>query len=516
MQHAGFWSIAHDHPSAVAVIEASGKSQTRGELLAHSHRLVHALRAHGLQRGDCVAMALPNCSEALALFMATTQAGMYLVPINWHLTAPEIAYVLQDSNAKVFVASERIGETCRDAADLAELPSSGRYAIGDIRGFQPLSALTQDQPSTAPEDRSAGAAMTYTSGTTGRPKGVRRPVGVAAPDKVAAAQSGFLALFGIMPGSAGVHLVCAPLYHTAVLNFATNHLHLGHSVVLMDKWTPKDTLRLISQHRVTSSHMVPTMFNRLLKLPAAERKQYDVSSLTHVIHSAAPCPIPTKHAMLDWWGPCIYEYYSASEGGGTLATPEQWLKKPGTVGKPWPFSQIRIWGDDKQPVPQGSVGSVWIRMGDYRFEYHRDAKKTEEAWNEGFFTVGDAGYLDEDGYLFLCDRKADMIIAGGVNIYPAEVEAQLVTHPSVLDAAVFGIPHADFGEEVKAVVQPVAGVAADAALAAELQKFLSERVAKYKLPRSIDFVSELPRDPSGKLYKRKLRDPYWEGQGRAI
>jgi long-chain acyl-CoA synthetase len=516
MQHAGFWSIAHDHPTAVAVIEASGKTQTRGELLANSHRLVHALRARGLTRGDCVAMALPNCSEALALFMAATQAGMYLVPINWHLTAHEIAYVLQDSNAKVFVASERIGDACREAADLAQLPSSGRFALGEIAGFAPFASLTQGQPADMPTERSAGAAMTYTSGTTGRPKGVRRPVGVADPDKVAAAQSGFLALFGIMPGSAGVHLVCAPLYHTAVLNFATNHLHLGHSVVLMDKWTPELTLQLIAQHRVTSSHMVPTMFNRLLKLSAAELNQHDVSSLTHVIHSAAPCPVATKQAMLDWWGPCIYEYYSASEGGGTLATPTQWLEKPGTVGEPWPFSQIRILDDAKQPVPQGTVGSVWIRMGDYRFEYHKDAAKTAEAWNEGFFTVGDAGYLDEDGYLFLCDRKADMIIAGGVNIYPAEVEAQLVTHPSVLDAAVFGIPHADFGEEVKAVVQPIAGVSPDAALASQLLAFLGERVAKYKLPRSIDFVSELPRDPSGKLYKRKLRDPYWQGRATAI
>ena len=461
-------------------------------------------------------MALPNCSEALALFMATTQAGMYLVPINWHLTAPEIAYVLNDSNAKVLVASERFASACQAAADTAELPSSGRFAVGDIPGFTPFSALTEGQPSTAPEDRSAGAAMTYTSGTTGRPKGVRRPVGVADPDLVAASQAGFLALFGIMPGSPGVHLVCAPLYHTAVLNFATNHMHLGHTLVLMDKWTPETALELIAQHRVTSSHMVPTMFNRLLKVDAATRAKYDVSSLTHVIHSAAPCPIPTKHAMLEWWGPCIYEYYSASEGGGTLATPAQWLQKPGTVGKAWPISEICILGDDKQRLPSGAVGTVWIRMGEYRFEYHKDAAKTADAWNDRFFTVGDAGYLDEDGYLFLSDRKADMIIAGGVNIYPAEVEAQLVTHPAVLDVAVFGIPHPDFGEEVKAVVQPVAGVSADQALVTELLAFLSERVAKYKLPRSIDFVSELPRDPNGKLYKRKLRDPYWQGRATAI
>ena len=516
MRQAGFWSFAHASPAAVAVIEASGKTVTAGELVAESHRLVHALRALGLQRGDCVAVAVPNCREVLALFMAATQAGMYLVPVNWHLTGPEIAYILQDSNARVFVASERIARAARDAADTAGVPVSGRIAIGTIEGFAPFSQLTDGQPSTPPTDRSAGAAMTYTSGTTGRPKGVRRPVGLADPDTVAAAQAGFLSLFGIMPGSAGVHLVCAPLYHTAVLNFATNHLHLGHTLVLMDKWTPELTLECIAKYRVTNSHMVPTMFNRLLKVPEAERARYDVSSLTHVIHSAAPCPIETKRGMLAWWGPCIYEYYSASEGGGTLATPEQWLAKPGTVGKAWPISQIRILDDDKQPVPQGATGTVWIRMGDFRFEYHKDAKKTADAWNDGFFTVGDAGYLDEDGFLFLCDRKADMIIAGGVNIYPAEVEAQLVTHPAVLDAAVFGIPHPDLGEEVKAVVQPVAGTAGSEALAVELLAYLSERVAKYKLPRSIDFVAELPRDPNGKLYKRKLRDPYWQGRATAI
>lgn len=514
--HSGFWSIARNCPSIVAVVEPDGTEVTAGELLATSDRLVHGLRALGLGRGDCVAVAVPNCSEVVAVYMAVVQAGMYMVPVNWHLTAPEIAYVLQDSNAKVFVGSERIAAACREAADAAGLSSSGRYAVGAIDGFQPFSALIEGQPDAPPRDRSAGAPMTYTSGTTGRPKGVRRPVGAADPDAVAAAHAGFLSLFGIMPGSAGVHLVCAPLYHTAVLNFATNHLHLGHTLVLMDKWTPERTLECIAKYRVTSSHMVPTMFNRLLKVPEDARVKYDVSSLTHVIHSAAPCPVPTKHAMLEWWGPCIYEYYSASEGGGTLATPRQWLDKPGTVGKAWPISQIRILDDDKQPVPQGATGTVWIRMGDFKFEYHQDAKKTSEAWNDGFFTVGDAGYLDEDGYLFLCDRKADMIIAGGVNIYPAEIEAQLVTHPDVLDAAVFGIPHPDLGEEVKAVVQPIDGRASDAALAAELLAFLAVRVAKYKLPRSIDFVTELPRDPNGKLYKRKLRDPYWADRATAI
>jgi long-chain acyl-CoA synthetase len=358
--------------------------------------------------------------------------------------------------------------------------------------------------------------MTYTSGTTGKPKGVKRPLVPAPPETVATQQALFLSLFGIMPGSPGVHFVGAPLYHTAVLNFATNHLHLGHTLVLVDKWDPEGMLQLIEKYKVTSSHMVPTQFNRLLKLPDEVRAKYDLSSLSHMIHSAAPCPVDTKKKMLAWWGPCIYEYYAASEGGGTACTPSEWLKKPGTVGKPWPISEIRILDDEKQPVAAGTAGTVWIRMGTHKFEYHRDQKKTGDAWHEGFFTVGDAGYLDDDGYLFLCDRKADMIISGGVNIYPAEIEAVLLAHPQVADAAVFGVPDDDWGEQVRAVIQPASTVSAGPDFSAALLAYASERLAKYKLPKTIDFIAEMPRDPNGKLYKRKLRDPYWVGRDRAI
>jgi long-chain acyl-CoA synthetase len=358
--------------------------------------------------------------------------------------------------------------------------------------------------------------MTYTSGTTGRPKGVRRASFHAPPEAVSTPQAMFLGLFGILPGSAGVHLTVAPLYHTAVLNFATNHLHLGHTVVLMDKWTPEGTLERISRYGVTCSHMVPTQLIRLLKLPEETKSAFDVSSLACMIHSAAPCPVPVKQAMLDWWGPVLYEYYAASEGGGTLATPQDWLLKPGTVGKPWPISQIRVLDDDNQPVPPGTPGTVWIRMGDHTFEYHQAPDKTEEAWSEGFFTVGDAGYLDDDGFLFLCDRKADMIISGGVNIYPAEIESVLVQHPKVADVAVFGVPDDDWGESVKAVVEAASDVAADDTLRQELLDWCQGQLARYKQPRSMDFVEALPRDPNGKLYKRKLRDPYWEGRERSI
>lgn len=516
MSELGFWTFAQRNPDALAVVEPEGREVTAGELLGRSNQLVHGLRALGLTRGDTVAVALPNCTEVFEVFMAAAQAGVYVAPLNWHLTAKEMAYILSDSGAKAFVSSERFAQSGKEAADLAALPVSARFSVGRIDGFRPLSELRTGHPTSLPEDRSAGGPMTYTSGTTGKPKGVRRPVGTASPEIVATSQAMFLSLFGILPGSPGVHLVVAPLYHTAVLNFATNHLHLGHSVVLMDKWTPEGMLERIEKYRVTNTHMVPTMFTRLLKLPEELRRRADVSSLKHVIHGAAPCPNDVKQKMLDWWGDCIYEYYAASEGGGTLATPAQWRKKPGTVGPPWPISTIRILDDARQPMKAGEVGTVWIRMGDHKFEYHKDEKKTADAWSDGFFTVGDAGYLDEDGYLFLCDRKADMIIAGGVNIYPAEIEAVLILHPKIADVAVFGIPNEDLGEEVKAVVQPMPGVSPGPVLAAELQKFAANELAKFKIPRSIDFIDEMPRDPNGKLYKRRLRDPYWEGRKKAI
>jgi long-chain acyl-CoA synthetase len=262
--------------------------------------------------------------------------------------------------------------------------------------------------------------------------------------------------------------------------------------------------------------MVPTHFSRLLSLPEDVKKKYDLSSLRHMIHSAAPCPVEVKKRMLAWWGPVVWEYYAASEGGGTTASPQDWLKKPGTVGKAWPISEIKIFDDNGNLLPANQVGTVYIKMGNFKFEYHKDKKKTDAAWKEGLFTVGDAGYLDDDGYLFLCDRKADMIISGGVNIYPAEIEGVLITHPKVRDVAVFGIPDDDWGEQVKAVVELQSDAAPSVALVEEIRGFLGDKLAKHKIPKTIDFVEALPRDPSGKLYKRKLRDPYWQGRERQI
>lgn len=516
MSEFGFWNLAQRDPAHLALVEPDGRRISAGDLLAASNRLVHGLRALGLKPGDCIATVLPNGAPMIELYLAAGQGGWYLTPINHHLTAAEIAYILQDSDAKAFVGAQRFGNACRGAAEEVGFAEHARFSVGDVPGFRPYAALTAGQPSTLPENRSAGQVMNYTSGTTGRPKGVRRPLAPYDPDVVSSMYAMFLAMFGVAPGGDGVHLTGSPLYHTAVLMFAGSSLHIGHTVVLMDKWTPESCLECIQTYRVTSSHMVPTQFHRLLALPEEVKARYDMSSLRHMIHAAAPCPVDVKRRMLEWWGPVIYEYYAASEGGGTLVTPDEWLKYPGTVGRAWPTSQIRILDEEGNDCSVGQPGTVYMALGAADFEYHKDKQKTEANRRSGFFTVGDIGYLNEDGYLFLCDRKIDMIISGGVNIYPTEVESVLLTHPAVGDVAVFGIPNDDWGEEVKAVIEPAPGVVPSPQLAEEILAFCEERAAKYKCPRSIDFIDSLPRDPNGKLYKRKLRDPYWKGRERAI
>jgi long-chain acyl-CoA synthetase len=516
MSGLGFWAVATEFPDRLALVDPDGAESTFGELHAECNRLVHGLRALGLQAGDTVAAALPNGRAIIELYLAAMQAGWYIVPINYHLTGGEISYILTDSGAKAFVGHSRLAAECVAAADDAGFAPAARFAVGPIAGFRGYEDLKAGQPAGVPDGRATGAVMTYTAGTTGRPKGVRRPMPPIDPDMNATLNGAFLMLFGIQAHDDNVHLTVSPLYHTAVVNFTLDSLYLGHTVVLMDRWTAEGTLEKIERYRVTTSHMVPTQFVRLLNLPDAERRRFDLSSLRHMIHSAAPCPPEVKRQMIEWWGNVIDEYYAATEGGGTLVTAEDWMRKPGTVGKPWPISQIRILDDADEPVPAGTPGTVWIKMGEYTFEYHKDRDKTDRSWKEGFFTVGDVGYLDDEGYLFLCDRKIDMIISGGVNIYPAEVEAVLITHPKVADCAVFGIPHDDWGEEVKAVIEPKPGAVPGPELEGEIVAFCLERLAKFKCPRTVDFVDEMPRDPNGKLYKRKLRDPYWAGRERAI
>ncbi|RSO22566.1 acyl-CoA synthetase [Streptomyces sp. WAC 06725] len=510
----GFWAQAAADPGRTVLIAPDGEEWTAARLHAACNRLVHGLRAAGLERGDAFAVVLPNGVEFFTAHLAATQAGLYLVPVNHHLVGPEIAWIVADSGAKALIAHERFGDAARAAADEAGLPPEQRYAVGTVTGFRPYAALLEGQPETPPEDRTLGWVMNYTSGTTGRPRGIRRPLSGRPPEE--SHLGGFLGIFGIRPFDANVHLVCSPLYHTAVLQFAGASLHMGHRVVLMDKWTPEEMLRLIDTYRCTHTHMVPTQFHRLLALPEEVRARYDVTSMRHAIHGAAPCPDHVKRAVIDWWGSCVEEYYAASEGGGAFATAEDWLKKPGTVGRAWPISELAVFDDDGNRLPPGELGTVYMKMTTGGFSYHKDADKTRRNRIGDFFTVGDLGYLDADGYLFLRDRKIDMIISGGVNIYPAEIESVLLAHPAVADAAAFGIPHDDWGEQVKAVVEPADGYPAGPALADELLEHCARRLAGYKRPRSVDFTAAMPRDPNGKLYKRRLRDPYWAGRERAV
>ena len=497
----GLWNIAGAEPARTAIITPDGAEMSFGDLVSAAGRYAAGLQGLGLKAGDSVALLMPNSPEMLCLYIGAFQIGLYVVPINWHLTAAEANHILADCGARVLVADARFASVAA--------PVEAEFKFGD--GFRLLEELKSDEPV---RDRTAGAPMVYTSGTSGRPKGVKRPLTGASPDDVPPTATWFFGLFGLKPFDGHVHLCGSPLYHAAVLNFTTISLQLGHPVVLMDQWDPAEMLRLIEAHRVTHTHMVPTQFRRLLNLPG--REAYDVSSLRAAIHGAAPCPQEVKRRMLDWWGPVVIEYYAASEGGGTAITAAEWLERPGSVGKAWPGSVIKVLDAQGNAVPPGETGQVYMQMGTSTFEYHRDTEKTKAARMGSLFTVGDIGYLDSDGYLYLCDRSSDLIISGGVNIYPAEIESELSCHPAVADVAVFGIPHDDWGEEIKAVVEPIPGIVPDEALTASILDFAAQRLARFKLPRTIDYLDAIPRDPNGKLYKRRLRDPYWAGRDRQI
>jgi long-chain acyl-CoA synthetase len=488
-----------------------------GELLARANQITHGLRALGLERGDTVAVVLPNGREMIEVYLGAMQMGLYLTPINHHLVGPEIAYIVNDSDAKVLIGDEHFADALVKARTEIELGDDGLFAAGSIPGWRPFSDLYEGQSTDTPDNRVAGSPMHYTSGTTGRPKGVKRGIIDIDPDDLGELYAGFQGMFGVTSDYPHVHITGSPLYHTAVLMWTANSLHMGHTVVLMERWTAEGMLQLIDAHGVSTSHMVPTQFHRLLALPEDVRAKYDMSSLRCMVHAAAPCPPDIKRAMIEWWGDSIMEYYAATEGGGTIITAAEWMTKPGSVGVAWPGSEVRI-RDDEAGVwlDPNTEGTVYMSLALANFEYKGDEAKTNDNRTDGFFTVGDWGLIDDDGYLFLKDRKSDMIISGGVNIYPAEIESELINFPKLADVAVFGIPHGDWGEEIKAVVQPADGVAGDDALRDEIFAFCEDRLAKFKRPKTIDFIDEMPRDPSGKLYKRKLRDPYWEGRDRAI
>ena len=482
-------------PDRVAIYSEYG-DRTFGELNANANRLARVLRDAGVGYGDRVALLCRNRAEFAEVVAATARAGVWLTTVNWHLTPDEVNYVVADCEAKVLFVdatvpcAEGVAETATAALLVSiagKLPRATQY--------EDLLAGVDGSDIDAPR---RGATMLYTSGTTGKPKGVYRDRPVAVGPNTSAYDEKC------------VHLCTGPLYHAAPLGVSLQApLTWGASVVLMDGWSPSETLRLITEHGVTHTHLVPTMFNRMLNLPDDERAAADVSTLRVVVHGAAPCPVIVKQRMIEWWGPILWEYYAATEGGATLIDSKTWLEHPGTVGRHVRDDGVIIRDDEGNECPPRVPGTVWIKtVKGAEFEYFGDKEKTAKTVVDTHFTLGDVGYLDEDRWLFLTDRSANLIISGGVNIYPAEVDAVLLEHPAVGDVAVIGVPNDDMGEEVKAVVELKRGVSPSPELAAELIAFTRDRIAHFKCPRSVDFVDHLPREDNGKIYKRRLREEY--------
>jgi long-chain acyl-CoA synthetase len=490
-------------PDAPAVVSEHG-DRTFAQLNANANRLVRAWRDRGVVAGDAVALMVSNRPEFAEVIAATQRSGLRVTPVNWHLTADEAAYIVDDCQARVFVADARFADVAAAAAEQAP-QATVRFAVGgEIAGFEGYEAAIAAQDGTDIDDPVLGRSMLYTSGTTGRPKGVHRP---EVPPT-----SGLGRMFRYEPGET-MHLCTGPLYHAAPLAFSLSvPLGAGVGVVMMDSWSPELTLELVAAHGITHSHMVPTMFHRLLALPDEVRHAADVSTLRSVLHGAAPCPVSVKKAIIDWWGPVLLEYYAATEGTGTFVTSGEWLERPGTVGRPPTPDHIRILDPvTDEPLGPGEIGTVYLKAPAVgRFDYFGDEDKTRSSYRGDHYTMGDVGYLDEDGYLFLTDRSADLIISGGVNVYPAEVEAELLGHPAVGDAAVIGVPDPDWGETVVAVVELRDGIDGSDDLARQLIDHCRAGLAHFKCPRRVDFTDELPRTDSGKLYKRRLRDRYRE------
>lgn len=495
------------------IMAATGEQVSHQEFEGRCNRLAHLLRGHGMQPLDHYSVFMENNSRYLESCGAGERSGYYYTCINSYLTADELAYIVNHSQSQVLITSASKLEVAREALKqcpkitLTLVVDGGDDLVGaNERDF--VSAVS-DQPTSLIADERLGSAMLYSSGTTGRPKGIIRPLPDQPPSEP-------LPIFHFLSQlwhchEDMVYLSPAPLYHSAPLSSAAVALRHGGTVVIMERFDPVNYLSYIEQYQISHSQLVPTMFSRMLKLPEEQRTGFDLSSLEYITHGAAPCPVQIKQQMIEWWGPIIHEYYGATEGLGFAAcNSEEWLAHPGTVGKVL-FGELHVLDDDMNELPTGQAGTLWFKTAS-PFEYFNDAEKTAKANSADgeMSTVGDVGYIDEDGFLYLTDRKTFMIISGGVNIYPQETENLLITHPMVADAAVFGVPNEDLGEEMKAVVELVAGVEANDELAETLTAFCSENLSRQKVPRSIDFIDKLPRLPTGKLYKRVLRDPYWK------
>jgi long-chain acyl-CoA synthetase len=505
----GFWWIAEDTPDAPAILESPDGPRTYGELAGDAHQIANLFRTFGAAPGEAVGVIADNGNTLIECSLAAQEAGLHFIPLNTHLTAHELAAIMEHSGAKVLVIGERF------APLLAGLDSAALsltvLSVGSIPGVVSLAEARAAIPRTPPTDRRPGGLFVYTSGTTGKPKGIRRPI----PDGDVGALANESALFGrafdFRPFE-GPMLVSTGMFHGGSHSYYMGGLNVGHALVIMSKFEAERSLQLIEQYRITSGYMVPTQFHRLLQLPVEVRERYDVSSLHAIVHSAAPCPRAVKEQMMAWWGPVIWETYGGMEGAATIAKPHRWLEKPGTVGRAIKGMHLTILDDDGNELPAGEVGHIYLDNG-VGFSYHDDPEQTKSAFKGKRFSLGDMGYLDEDGFLFISDRAKDMIITGGTNVYPAEIEATLLDHPAVHDAGVIGIPDPDWGETVTALIELKPGFTAGAEMQHELLAFCKERLASYKVPRRWEFRENLPRTEAGKLYKRKIRDEYIAATG---
>lgn len=506
---------AQKHPDKPAyIMAATGETVTYRQLDDQSNRIAQLFRSLGLRPRDHIAIFLENNPRFFEICWGAQRAGLVYSAISSRLTAPEVEYIVKDCGATLFVTSTYLVDKAAELTGL--MPGvANRYMIGGTSaGYRSWEEAVARQPATRIADEIAGHDMLYSSGTTGRPKGV---LPVVEPQPIDA-DNPLLQITRKLyqMDESTIYLSPAPLYHAAPLRFNMTVMKLGGTSVIMEQFDAEAFLRLVPKYRITHTQLVPTMFVRFLKLPDEARLKYDMSSLRCAIHAAAPCPIPVKEKMIEWWGPIIWEYYGGTEGNGlTMCNSTEWLAHKGTVGRAV-VGQLRICDDAGNELPPGEPGTVYF-AGGRAFEYHNDPKKTAESRNaRGWTTLGDVGYVDPDGFLHLTDRKAFMIISGGVNIYPQEAENLLINHPKVMDCAVFGVPNEEFGEEVKAVVQPRDMSDAGPQLAEELLAYCRQNLSTLKCPRSIDFEPELPRHPTGKLYKRLLRDRYWQGRESRI
>lgn len=505
---------AQAHPDRPAYIMAgSGETVTYQQLDERSNQGAQLFRSLGLKTGDVIAILLENHPRFFEVAWAAQRAGLYYACISSKLTAGEIDYIMKDCEAKVLITSTGVGAVVDELPAL--LPGVKLFMVGQPRApYESFEAAREPQPKTPIADESAGSDMLYSSGTTGRPKGIKPPLTGApidAPNPLAMMAQG---LFGFQNDS--IYISPAPLYHAAPLRWCMSVHRLSGTVIVMEKFDPEELLALIEKYKVDVGQFVPTHFIRMLKLPPEVRAKYDVSSMRSAVHAAAPCPIPVKEQMIEWWGPVIHEYYAGSEGNGfCYISPQEWLTHKGSVGRA-ATAELRICGEDGEALPPRAEGVVYFANG-APLTYHNAPDKIAENTNQhGWTTLGDVGWMDEEGYLYLTDRKSFMIISGGVNIYPQEIENLLVTHPKVADAAVVGAPDDEMGEKVVAVIQPMEWGAASEDLKAELAAFCRANLSHVKSPRLIDFMEELPRHPTGKLYKRLIRDAYWGKEGSRI